>query len=402
MWLEEPSSVTKVDQAVLDLNIPEGSDISTVARLLNGVAKTELEKARAAFDWISAHAIYDFDGLNAGTQVTDPAMLIRKCQGQCEGFAKLYAELVRSMGVKCHVVRGYKRLTLVTDLATIKLSKTLQNGQWAAPHAWNIIQIGEKFGLVDCTAGCTKQLKKGLLSDDGAIHEEFFLPEPTLSATLYRPYELDWALVDSKPDLATWAKLPLIYPHAARLGFTFEDLTAPIENKDGRSFQPVRRSASWVVRAQFNFNGGIVKRTTLSQVDGNRFGIYFSPPEGLSVLNYFVYGKESKAQLICSQPFLSNKPLSLFPLVYNEFEKYGCQLIGPLIGELDSSADVTLQVRIPTAVEAGININGKVTPISRRGDLFYGKGKLPSGKVDVMARFTAHDDWHGILQYTVK
>jgi hypothetical protein len=145
------------------LKYPKFSSPESAAEQIEKDFTTEYDKARAIYSWIALNIKYDYkEYLNPPRAIrfsyrneADKQRQIQQLKDKtwqkafdskkavCEGFTLLYQHLASLVGLKCEVIRGdSKRL-----LSDIGRENSLSN------HAWNTVQIGRKWILVDPTWG---------------------------------------------------------------------------------------------------------------------------------------------------------------------------------------------------------------------------------------------------------
>ncbi|GAB6988031.1 transglutaminase domain-containing protein [Paenibacillus pini] len=116
---------------VIDHAIPDDIDLAA-AEVVNG-ANTDEEKARRLYTWVGSRVTYDHNKVDDYEQKgiwheQNPQDTFDTKRGVCIDYARLYAVMARSQGLKVHVITGQG-----------------YNGQGAyGPHAWNEVFLSEK------------------------------------------------------------------------------------------------------------------------------------------------------------------------------------------------------------------------------------------------------------------
>ncbi|XP_018117957.2 kyphoscoliosis peptidase isoform X2 [Xenopus laevis] len=133
-------------------------------------ARTDLEKTRAIWIWISHHIEYDTEGLKNLSRVScDPNDVLRTGRGVCAGYSSLFERMCSIAGVQCKSVSGYSKGAGY---------KTGQKFSGASTHAWNMVYLEESWHLLDSTWGA------GTVSYNGPFtfgyNEFYFLTHPAL------------------------------------------------------------------------------------------------------------------------------------------------------------------------------------------------------------------------------
>lgn len=118
-------ATTLTQEAYVNQQIP------AVVKKLNLTGKSEYQKAKMIYDWVTSNVTYDYAGLYADDPAAYSAYkaLARKT-AVCQGYATLMYRLMRESGLSCRVISGYA------------------NGD---RHGWNIVKIGSYYYNMDAT-----------------------------------------------------------------------------------------------------------------------------------------------------------------------------------------------------------------------------------------------------------
>ena len=116
--------------------------VSEVANMLTQDLKTEHEKFRTIFRWITDNIEYNKTAQN----VADADKVVRKNKAVCQGFSNLLKEMCNVINIPCESITGFTK----TEIADINrpLKKT--------DHAWNCVKLYDKWYLVDVTWATSK------------------------------------------------------------------------------------------------------------------------------------------------------------------------------------------------------------------------------------------------------
>ena len=119
-------------------------DISKLAARLAKGAKTDLEKARAIYDWLTENISYDDKGYNSGRySPTDAESVLKNGVSVCAGFASLFLAIGLEMDLEIEKVSGYSKG--YSHREGQRFSRT--------NHAWNRIKIDGEWKMFDATWG---------------------------------------------------------------------------------------------------------------------------------------------------------------------------------------------------------------------------------------------------------
>ena len=112
------------------------SVFNNVMEQLDLSGKTDYQKIKAIYDYITANIVYDYDGLNDADNVLKltayAALVNRTCV--CQGYANLFYRMALTAGVDCRIIEG------------------IGNG---GNHAWNIVRLNGSYYNVDSTWDAT-------------------------------------------------------------------------------------------------------------------------------------------------------------------------------------------------------------------------------------------------------
>lgn len=138
---------SKIDEKARATPFPKNDDVAALATSLTTGLFTEKEKARAIYVWIAEHIRYDIktfedvqdrDFAKVAKRI-EPAAVLKRQKGICEGYAALFGALCQSAGLTCLKVDGQ--------------TKSPKGRVEATGHAWNLVRADGEWGLVDATWG---------------------------------------------------------------------------------------------------------------------------------------------------------------------------------------------------------------------------------------------------------
>lgn len=128
---EEMQGILSRRYEVVDREIP--ADIEGAAQEIAGDAGTAEEKARRLYDWIGSRVVYDHEKADNYEQhriwkEQTPQDTFDTRKGVCIDYARLYAVMARSLGLKVQVVTG----------------RGYDGSGGYGPHAWNEVYLPEQ------------------------------------------------------------------------------------------------------------------------------------------------------------------------------------------------------------------------------------------------------------------
>ena len=104
---------------------------------LNLTGKSDVEKVRTIYDYITTHVEYDYSHLNDTSY--HPQFTARAClvdgKAVCKGFSLLLYRMLKDQGIDCRIVSG----------------NAVSDDQVSGSHAWNIVKLEDVYFYLDST-----------------------------------------------------------------------------------------------------------------------------------------------------------------------------------------------------------------------------------------------------------
>ncbi len=132
----------KADSIALYFPKKKYKTATEIAAALTEDLKTEQEKFRAIFRWITDNIEYNKSAQN----VIETDKVVRKNKAVCQGFSNLLKEMCNAVNIPCEVITGY------TKTEAKDINKPLKK----TDHAWNCVQLYDAWYLVDVTWATSK------------------------------------------------------------------------------------------------------------------------------------------------------------------------------------------------------------------------------------------------------
>jgi len=152
-----------------------------VAYLTHGL-RTDSEKARAIYRWITDRITYDADAFLSG-HMEDMSVedVMKKRMSVCFGFSNLFEKMAKDADLEVKSISGYA-----------KAYGTSQGQHFDKPnHAWNAIRVNGNWYLIDSTWGAG-YIKDGKFKKE--LSEAFFLTPPEQFVFSHFPVDEQWQL----------------------------------------------------------------------------------------------------------------------------------------------------------------------------------------------------------------
>ncbi|HSY77451.1 MAG TPA: transglutaminase domain-containing protein, partial [Bacteroidia bacterium] len=196
---------SKVDSIALKFPKKKFKSYTEIVAPLTDSLKTDHEKARVIFRWITENIKYSF-----GNKSTDADKVVKDEKAVCIGYSTLFKEMCNSAGIECEIIEGYTKTT-INDIDK-KLKKV--------DHAWNAVKLYGKWYLVDVTWATSyfDEKKRKMVKD---YDELYYLTPPGIFVKKHFPKDKKWQLLDSPMTKSEFVK-PFVYYE----GFFKDSITA--------------------------------------------------------------------------------------------------------------------------------------------------------------------------------
>lgn len=172
------------------LNMPATHEksIESLVKFIQENTRTDLERARAAFCWMANNIDYDIRKFEKDKPSNfEPEKVFKKRIAVCAGFANLYQDLCKRMGIPCEMVSGYGKGY------GWKKGKVLNESD----HVWNAIKADSVWRLVDVTWASGSIKKVLFLSTFKRAYEpKYFATKPEEFILSHLPEVPMWQLME--------------------------------------------------------------------------------------------------------------------------------------------------------------------------------------------------------------
>jgi transglutaminase/protease-like cytokinesis protein 3 len=207
-----------IDKRVLTI---QTNSIDSLSKMLCSPYKTQIEKVRSIFKWITENIEYDvigyhntkgiYSGIFRPTISTIDSVVqkdyndrivekvLTEKRAICDGYARLFKTLCDKANIQSVVISGYIRwysdpIGVVTD----------------RKHAWNAVFLNGKWQLIDPTwaSGYTNENVSKFIKK---FDEFYFLTDPIKFFNDHYPTETKWALFSNPPNRETFYNYPFFH-----------------------------------------------------------------------------------------------------------------------------------------------------------------------------------------------
>jgi hypothetical protein len=223
LYAQKSVDFSHVDWRVLSV---EAAAPDTLAHWLTSPYKTDLEKARAIFRWITENISYNAKGpykqqfkpvkylkddpddtatiLKSLDERVAEIVLTRKL-AVCDGYARLFKTLCDYAGLKSEIITGFAR--------------SGHQKNFKSNHRWNAVMIDSTWHLLDVTWASGHSTFN---SDDfiKRFNDYYFLTPPDDFIRDHYPEDLNWTLMNESPTPREFNLSPLKYQGYQRFKIT--------------------------------------------------------------------------------------------------------------------------------------------------------------------------------------
>ena len=179
-----------------------GKTPEEVADKITATCASDIEKARAIFDWLAFNIGYD-----TTYRIASPEEAFKYRNSVCQGYAMLFCQMAEHVGLKADLIEGDAKNNLYYRPGSSR-------GQGGG-HAWNIVSLADRDIIIDPTWGA------GFVN--GSSFRRFFKPEwfdphPAIAVFTHIPSDLTDELLEPLVSDALFDELPYIKPNLAYNG----------------------------------------------------------------------------------------------------------------------------------------------------------------------------------------
>lgn len=186
----------KIDAASKTAPSAATKSVAKLAAYLNENAKTDLDKVRAYYVWITHNIDYDTKVFfsNKPNPKTKAIDALKSGKAVCQGYSELFKALCEYSNIPCQLISGYSKGYGFDPKR--KLS--------SSDHAWNVVFVENKWQLIDATWGA------GYLGPNRKyvqqFQEQFFLANPETFILKHLPTDPMWQLLPCPISIDSYLK----------------------------------------------------------------------------------------------------------------------------------------------------------------------------------------------------
>ena len=398
------------------LQAPTDNQISipSLAQYLGSPFRTELEKARVIYTWVTHNVIYDIDSFFKGKHYPsmEPKDVLLRGSAVCAGYAKLYKEFADRLGLESRIISGYaKGYGWNGDVPSEK------------NHDWNAVKIDDRWYFIDTTWGAGHVKGREFIRKFKNIY--FLCPEDVF---FYEHYPEDenwlpdiWKNKSPLAGLTRWANLLKFEEDFLLLGLSqakfsqfecFTNLTTSDSVIDIFFDKTIRDFKCLSFKYHLCDPDGKEIPNTVMILDGNstiKISVFF-PSQGTYKLD--IYGKVAEKEgsynklitlkIMNTGEGKENTYPKLYPIFY---ERKGTSIYSPSNGPLKDhkniiTDEIFFDLKLPGAIKAAINPGWNY--LNKREDedcRWQGNAKIQAGDTKISVKYKEGESFKTIAEW---
>ncbi|WP_159445186.1 transglutaminase domain-containing protein [Filimonas lacunae] len=215
---KEPVNVYAITDS-LALLVPESATHTTdgIAAYISAHFKSDTDKTRAAFIWITHNIHYDVKNMFAINPYVSDAEKIRKVldtrSGICEHFSLLFQQICSKVGIDCHIVSGYTRQKEYVDYIA---------------HIWCAAKVQNKWFLFDPTWGAGSIINGTFVP---SLKPQYYKAKGTALMASHMPFDFIWQLLNYPVTGDAFYTMP-VRPDSSHVYCQYADSIKAMEQMD--------------------------------------------------------------------------------------------------------------------------------------------------------------------------
>lgn len=232
-WFSFTQDYTKIDSIVSTYpNKFESIEIFTDK--IKSDFKTDIEKVRATYYWISNNVRYDYKSANnqrnssmsfsseerlSQYQKNYAEKAMRRRLAVCEGYSQLLKFSLERLNIKCVVISGFAKTT-IRDIGWISKDTN---------HAWNAVFLDNKWQLIDATWSTGSRPDR---PNEFSFRDVYFLINPKQLIWSHRPENDKWQLLNNVINQSAFFYAPIIHAGYYNSGLELTRMQGLIKPKE--------------------------------------------------------------------------------------------------------------------------------------------------------------------------
>lgn len=386
-----------IDQHAINTPASYAKAIDKLVPYLIKPARTNHEKARAIFRWITENIAYDTKSFFAGkirNKDVSPESVLRRRLAVCDGYSRLFEKMGTLAGLEVVRIAG--------------VAKGIDSGnktprQDKSNHAWNAVKLDGKWFLLDATWGAGS-IRRGTSKFLRKYSDFFFLSKPADLIYTHFPVDSQWQLLKEKQSFSRFLDYPRVWPDFHRSQFRpLSHLQHQFETDRSLSIKTVAPK-NYELRVALMHERESVEQFHYSLVpekDNYLTKVSFPKP-GQYRLTYFIrpLGSNEKTSPVMEYKITAKrKTKETYPKVTAAFFKHGLELASHPQGVINSEGEMTVSLGNPQKIQLSAALmqgdkllNHNLVLLQRKEDTYQARVMLPGSGQYRLVFFTKTKD----------
>jgi hypothetical protein len=217
-----------IDKHALAVTDADEASLDKLAGYLGRPCKSDRDKARSIYRWITDRIAYNAEGFFSGAYGDgSPAAVLKTRLAVCEGYTELFIALSKRMALKVARVEGHAKM--VTYVPGQPLGDREK-------HTWVAVWIMGQWQLVDPTWGAGYLEKQKFVK---RFFDYYFLPPPDHLLFTHLPFQAKWQLVKMPLSAEQFQRRPRVDRKLFEMGVTGKAVESAIADKAFRELVQV-------------------------------------------------------------------------------------------------------------------------------------------------------------------
>jgi len=387
---------SQIDQYAASAPMDAEKDIESLVKYLIKPAKTDVEKLRALYAWVTHKVAYDTEEYFSGNYSNkDPEEAFKSRKSICGSFAALYKAMARLADVDVLKVDG-----------DAKGFGYASGTPFSGPgnHSWNAVKIDGKWRLLDCAWGA------GYVASDRKFvykfSEFYFLATPQQFIYTHFPFDPKLQFLDKPMSKQDFINCPNLRP-----GF-FEKKLDMLDEYHGKiksdGMIELTLSSPEDVALQVRLRRGEEKiddSYAFVQKEQDNWKVRATfPSDGTYTIKLFAKSKEAQgnyewvADYLVDNVAKDGSPKELPKMLGAFYTRQAC-LHHPMSGRLKPNTVENFNISAPGAENVSVVVSGKWINLQKSGNDFAGDVEVDSGEILVVAKYPGSSSADVLLKY---
>lgn len=393
----KPSDFAAIDERALSVPDSAKESLKSLTLYLIADAKTDLQKFRAIWRWITDNIAYDSVSFENGVYPdADPEATFASGMGVCEGYSRLFLQMAKYAGL---------------SKKTVQVSGVSKGGGYVPGagftdrdgHAWNAVQLEGKWYLLDSTWGA------GIVNNgtfEKQYNEHYFLTPPEWFIFDHFPETKKWQLLKKPITLEDFEQLYSPTPSYFHYGLQVTTHKKVSIDMGSRVRISLKASSDMIFLAGVSQDGTPMENQAFVQRDGQTVNVDIAVADA-GTYQFSLYAKKRteegvypevlRYQLVASEGAGDE---AYFPMAYDAFATRDCVLYSPMQGKIASGSKAKFKIKVPNAIEVQVIVDGKWLKLTKgAGSVFSGNIAIEGSEIGIYAKFPDTTDYSGLLVY---